>query len=220
MADLKPCPFCGKPPHFDDKMQDMSGPVGVYIGCLSCDYSLRDSYRPASETAQAIAAWNTRTEAEAASDVAGGGVEPFAWADSVAWHKPAHRAVMANVKLGAWLSAALDDPTVCADMKADIHEWFASGEPLETLCQALASTADLRDRIEKMEEQRDEAREQFDLHVAWASDQALAAEARIKVLEGALEAITERAMERDVKWAGMSVGDIARQALAMKGTDA
>lgn len=31
----------------------------------------------------------------------------------------------ANVKIGAWLSAALDDPQVCDEMKNDIREWFA-----------------------------------------------------------------------------------------------
>jgi hypothetical protein len=64
--------------------------------------------------------------------------DPFAWADGVSWHKPAHRAVMASVKLGAWLSAALDDPKVCDAMKADINEWFSAGEPMELLCQALS----------------------------------------------------------------------------------
>ena len=32
----------------------------------------------------------------------------------------------ANDKIGAWLSAALDDPQVCTEMKMDIHEWFAA----------------------------------------------------------------------------------------------
>jgi len=40
-----------------------------------------------------------------------------------------HRAVMASVKLGAWLSAALDDPDVCDEMKSDIKEWFSAGDP-------------------------------------------------------------------------------------------
>lgn len=30
-------------------------------------------------------------------------------------------------KIGSWLSAALDDPNVCAEMKADIQEWFDQG---------------------------------------------------------------------------------------------
>lgn len=29
--------------------------------------------------------------------------------------------------VGSWLSAALDDPKVCAEMKADIREWFDNG---------------------------------------------------------------------------------------------
>lgn len=36
----------------------------------------------------------------------------------------------ASEKLGAWMSAALDDPDVCEAMKADIREWFSAGEPL------------------------------------------------------------------------------------------
>lgn len=31
--------------------------------------------------------------------------------------------------IGAWLSAALDDPTSCEEFKADIHAWFNAGEP-------------------------------------------------------------------------------------------
>ena len=65
--------------------------------------------------------------------------DPFSWTDDVAWHKPAHRAVMASAKLGAWMSAALEDPAVCDAMKADIREWFSAGEPMEMLCQALAA---------------------------------------------------------------------------------
>lgn len=29
--------------------------------------------------------------------------------------------------VGKWLSAALDDPLVCEEMKRDVEEWFASG---------------------------------------------------------------------------------------------
>ena len=31
--------------------------------------------------------------------------------------------------LGKWLAAALDDPIVCAEMKADIEAWFEAGQP-------------------------------------------------------------------------------------------
>lgn len=41
-----------------------------------------------------------------------------------------HRAIMGCVNLGKWMSAALDDPSVCEEMKADIREWFSSGEPV------------------------------------------------------------------------------------------
>lgn len=44
-----------------------------------------------------------------------------------------HRAVMANVRLGRWLSAALDDQSVCEEMKADIREWFSAGPPPHAL---------------------------------------------------------------------------------------
>ena len=33
-----------------------------------------------------------------------------------------------NARVGKWLSAALDDPDVCAEMKADIREWFRCQE--------------------------------------------------------------------------------------------
>ena len=38
-----------------------------------------------------------------------------------------HEAVQASVAVGGWLSAALDDPNVCAAMKADINRWFSAG---------------------------------------------------------------------------------------------
>lgn len=83
--------------------------------------------------------WDTPGEVMARAAIAAlrAGAEPFAWVDKLEWHKPAHRAVMASVKLGGWMSAALDDPAVCEAMKADIREWFSAGEPLETLGAAL-----------------------------------------------------------------------------------
>ena len=38
-----------------------------------------------------------------------------------------HEAVRASVDVGGWLSAALDDPNVCDQMKADINRWFSAG---------------------------------------------------------------------------------------------
>lgn len=36
----------------------------------------------------------------------------------------------ANDRLGKWMSAALDDPGVCTEMKADITAWFDAFEQL------------------------------------------------------------------------------------------
>ena len=77
-----------------------------------------------------------RQIAELQAQLAAMDAEPD-WLRNIEWHKPAHRAVMASVKLGAWMSAALDDPKVCDAMKADIQEWFSAGEPMELLGQAL-----------------------------------------------------------------------------------
>ena len=33
-------------------------------------------------------------------------------------------------RLGKWMSAALDDPNVCEEMKNDIRAWFSAGQPL------------------------------------------------------------------------------------------
>jgi hypothetical protein len=35
----------------------------------------------------------------------------------------------ASSNLAMWLSAALDDPAVCAEMKRDITAWFDAGQP-------------------------------------------------------------------------------------------
>ena len=37
-------------------------------------------------------------------------------------------------RMGAWMSAAMDDPQVCEAMKADIRAWFDAGEPIPTRC--------------------------------------------------------------------------------------
>lgn len=41
-----------------------------------------------------------------------------------------------TVGIGRWLSAALDDPQVCEEMKADIRAWFDAGEPPPAQCDA------------------------------------------------------------------------------------
>lgn len=47
------------------------------------------------------------------------------WGESILLEE--HEAVQASVDVGGWLSAALDDPNVCDQMKADINRWFSSG---------------------------------------------------------------------------------------------
>ena len=39
--------------------------------------------------------------------------------------------VDANFKIGAWLSAALEDPSTCQSMKDDINEWFECTPKME-----------------------------------------------------------------------------------------
>lgn len=36
----------------------------------------------------------------------------------------------ANYRMGRWLSAALEDPIVCAAMKSDINDWFEANPTL------------------------------------------------------------------------------------------
>ena len=47
------------------------------------------------------------------------------WGESILLEE--HEAVQASVDVGGWLSAALDDPNVCDQMKADINRWFSAG---------------------------------------------------------------------------------------------
>ena len=93
---------------------------------------------------------------------------------------------------------------------------FGMQEMLNHCHKAATMLRALADENERLKLQRDEAREQFDKHVAWASDQQAAAEARAIAAEEALNAIIDRGPERDQKWAGMTAKDIARAALAQK----
>lgn len=40
----------------------------------------------------------------------------------------------ASNRIGAWLSAALDDPNACDEFKADVRAWFDAGEPKYKKC--------------------------------------------------------------------------------------
>ena len=41
----------------------------------------------------------------------------------------AERTMKADYKIGWWLSGALEDPAVCAEMKVDINAWFEAHQP-------------------------------------------------------------------------------------------
>jgi len=42
-----------------------------------------------------------------------------------------NRKRQADLKIGAWLSAALEDPSTCQSMKNDINEWFECTPQME-----------------------------------------------------------------------------------------
>lgn len=57
------------------------------------------------------------------------GGKEFIEAAMVRWQSPPTRQMTAaDYALGSWLSAALDDPTCCDEIKAAIREWFAQFE--------------------------------------------------------------------------------------------
>jgi hypothetical protein len=47
--------------------------------------------------------------------------------------------VAAALALGSWMSAALDDPKVCEEMKRDINRWFEAAMPVPDRSNAVAS---------------------------------------------------------------------------------
>ena len=65
------------------------------------------------------------------------------------------------------------------------------------LRNAYAMLRALSEENERLKIERDEAREQFDSHVAWASDQQAAAEARAIAAEEALKPFAYAAFEAD-----------------------
>ncbi|HXP66899.1 MAG TPA: hypothetical protein VN815_15595 [Steroidobacteraceae bacterium] len=46
----------------------------------------------------------------------------------------------ADYKIGWWISAALEDPSVCAEMKADINAWFEAHQPGLVMPSPVTST--------------------------------------------------------------------------------
>jgi hypothetical protein len=52
----------------------------------------------------------------------------------------------ADYKIGWWLSAALEDPAVCEEMKADINAWFEAHQPGLVMSVSDTSTSQNTDR--------------------------------------------------------------------------
>ena len=55
----------------------------------------------------------------------------------------------ADVKIGAWLSAALEDDNVCAEMKVDITRWFTARESMAQVLQSQRTDLDKAKEILK-----------------------------------------------------------------------
>jgi len=56
-------------------------------------------------------------------------IEEYASASDVL--KEMQAKCQADLKIGAWLSAALEDPSTCQSMKDDINEWFKWADVVE-----------------------------------------------------------------------------------------
>ena len=56
--------------------------------------------------------------------------------------------------VGKWLSAALDDPNVCDEMKADINEFFLANSA--TSSERVSNASELEARIEQLTRERDD----------------------------------------------------------------
>lgn len=65
-----------------------------------------------------------------------------------------HRLQDGNSRLGSWMSAALDDPLVCDEMKSDIRAWFESqsgGAPYPADRDLVVENSQLRAALERAE---------------------------------------------------------------------
>lgn len=132
MPDLLPCPFCS------NKAYEANSTVeGQCIICSGCQARTIDC----GNFVIAREKWNTR-----APIAQGGALESLnkltnrhgglsytelgEWVrDNISIIRAALQAGVAmnaiNYNLGRWLSAALDDPNVCQEMKDDINAWFS-----------------------------------------------------------------------------------------------
>lgn len=61
----------------------------------------------------------------------------------------ANASAEATYRIGRWLSAALEDPNVCAEMKSDINAWMEAGKPNVQPSGNASAEARLRGVLEK-----------------------------------------------------------------------
>lgn len=104
-AELLPCPCCKGDPQF------MSHDDMAVILCRQCSLRLTRCHENGGMTkgdAKVVAAWNQRASLATPS-------VPDIDLDQLLYRCD---------KLGEWMSAALDDPKVCKEMKADLMSWF------------------------------------------------------------------------------------------------
>lgn len=88
------------------------------------------------------------------------------------WEPQARAAISAmrpkqHHAIGKWLSAALEDPSTCEEMKEDIRAWFAAGEPSPV--RPTLSEED-RARVEEVRERHDEYKQGFMDHIGEEAD--------------------------------------------------
>lgn len=148
---LEPCPFCGCK---DNLGRVYSGTHSeYYVQCFDCD-----ARGPVcADDNDACGAWSNRHLSQPAgglddyevragscriigpkqdvlhiSRIIGEPEQPTERGEAVATRSmPPERdeVVAASLALGSWMSAALDDPSVCVEMKRDINRWFDAAMP-------------------------------------------------------------------------------------------
>lgn len=118
---------------WSDEISSLVDAAFETVGRNPSDHETAVAYRRAISAALASARRPNYSEGDGpkAADL----IEELMFAD--------RRSVMANVRLGKWLSAALDDPDTCEEMKADIREWFSAGHPPHALTGQIRGNCDI-----------------------------------------------------------------------------
>jgi Lar family restriction alleviation protein len=131
---LKPCPFCGGVQIEAFHHIDRGWGASWHVECVAEECGNSTCHHDTEATA--IAAWNKRqpTQSDALLE---GDAQTILYLLGVRHGREDERAKIAaetrqpaqsdvNERLGAWLSAALDDPNCSDAFKQDINDWFAN----------------------------------------------------------------------------------------------